>query len=268
MSLLEVRDLKIRAGARRLVHGVGFSLGAGERLGLVGESGSGKSLIAMSLVGLLAPGLRAEGSVKLDGREVVGRPERDLTPLRGSLAAVVFQDPRAALDPLMRIGAQMAAPIRRRARREGLSLDARALKAEMIAALERVAISEPERILAAFPHEVSGGQRQRVAIAMALSCRPRLLIADEPTTALDVATQAEILDLLDRRIREEGLALLFISHDLPVVARIADRVVVMRRGEAVEEGPTARVFARPEHDYTRGLIAAARRLEQALEGGS
>jgi peptide/nickel transport system ATP-binding protein len=266
MSLLSVRDLHVRARNRTLVRGIGFDLAPGERLGLVGESGSGKSLTAMSVTGLLAPGLRAEGSILLDGTQVIGQPDRRLVPLRGRIAVTVFQDPRAALDPLMRIGAQMAVPIRRRLRSEGLDHDRHRIRAEALAALDRVLVSDPDRILNAFPHEVSGGQRQRVAIAMALSCRPRLLIADEPTTALDVTTQAEVLDLLDRLVRQEGLALLFISHDLPVVARIAERVIVMRHGATVEEGPVTQVFTRPAQDYTRSLIGAARRLEGALEG--
>ncbi|OWJ80303.1 ATP-binding cassette domain-containing protein [Haematobacter genomosp. 1] len=266
MTLVQIEALTVGTARQQLVHGISFSIAPGERLGLVGESGSGKSLTAMSVVGLLPPGLRAGGSIRLGGQEVVGQPERVLNDLRGRVAAVVFQDPRSALDPLMRLGDQLALPLRRHARRSGITLDRRALRSEQLAALARVSIAEPERILAAWPHEVSGGQRQRVAIAMALACRPQLLIADEPTTALDVTTQAEVLDLIDRLVREEGLALLFISHDLPVVARITDRIVVMEKGRAVEEGPVEQVFTRPSHPYTRGLIAAARRLEAALEG--
>jgi len=268
MSLLRVQGLSVAAGNRSLVHGVSFNLAPGERLGLVGESGSGKSLTAMASVGLLAPGLRAEGSVLLDGQQVIGQPDRALVPLRGAVAAVVFQDPTAALDPLMRLGDQLAAPIRRRARREGRNLSAAALRDEQTAWLDRVAIPDPARILQAWPHQVSGGQRQRVAIAMALACGPRLLIADEPTTALDVSTQAEVLSLLDQLVRDEGLALLFISHDLPVVSRIADRVLVMRQGVVVEEGPATRVFTAPTHDYTQSLVAAARRLQAALHGAT
>ena len=265
MSLLSVNNLTVRAGARELVHGVSFDLAMGERLGLVGESGSGKSLTAMAIVGLLAPGLVAGGSVLLDGHQMIGRPDRDLVPLRGAVAAVVFQDSRAALDPLMRLGDQLAAPLRRRAEREGRRLTAASLRDEQIAWLDRVSIPDPDRILNSWPHEVSGGQRQRIAIAMALACGPRLLIADEPTTALDVSTQAEVLDLLDSLVRDEGLSLLFISHDLPVVSRIADKVLVMRHGRVVEEGPTARVFTDPQDSYTQSLVAAARRLEAALE---
>ncbi|WP_323717869.1 ABC transporter ATP-binding protein [Paracoccus aminovorans] len=266
MTLLAVENLRVSAPSRELVHGVSFALAPGERLGLVGESGSGKSLTAMAVVGLLATGLRTDGSILLDGRQVVGQPDRRIVPLRGAVASVVFQDPRAALDPLMRLGGQLAEPIRRRAAREGRSLTARALRDEQARWLDRVAIADSRRILNAYPHEVSGGQRQRIAIAMALACGPRLLIADEPTTALDVTTQAEVLDLLDDLVRAEGLALLFISHDLPVVARIADRVIVMRQGEMVEEGPAASVFSQPQHDYTKMLVGAARRLQAALTG--
>ncbi|TKW67246.1 MAG: ABC transporter ATP-binding protein [Paracoccus denitrificans] len=265
MTLLRVENLTVSAGARQLVHGVSFDLEVGERVGLVGESGSGKSLTAMAIVGLLAPGLAAGGSVLLDGQQVVGQRDRDLVPLRGGVAAVVFQDSRAALDPLMRLGDQLAAPLRRRAVREGRRLSAAGLRDEQISALQRVSIDDPVRILGSWPHEVSGGQRQRIAIAMALACGPRLLIADEPTTALDVSTQAEVLDLLDALVRAEGLSLLFISHDLPVVSRIADRVLVMRHGRVVEKGPTTRVFTDPQDSYTTDLVGAARRLEAALE---
>lgn len=266
MSLLRIDDLRIRTPRVELVHGISLSLDAGQRLGLVGESGSGKSLTAMAVVGLLARGLSASGSVLLDGQQIIGQPDRKLTALRGRVASVVFQDPRSALDPLMRLGRQLALPIQRRARREGLALDAGALRREQIGWLERVRIAEPERILQAWPHEVSGGQRQRIAIAMALACGPQLLIADEPTTALDVTTQIEVLDLLDELVQRDNLALLFISHDLPVVARITQRVIVMKKGIAVEEGPAAQVFTRPQDAYSRQLVDAARQLEAAIKG--
>ena len=264
MTLLQVEELSVHAKGQTLVEAVDLSLSPGERLGLVGESGSGKSLTALAVLGLLPPGLTASGRVHLDGRPVIGQPDRALVPLRGAVAAMVFQDPRMALDPLMRLGDQLAVPLRRRASREGRSMSRQDLRGAQVAALERVAIGNPARILDAWPHQVSGGQRQRVAIAMALACGPRLLIADEPTTALDVSTQAEVMALLDRLVRDEGLALLFISHDLPVVAGIADRVMVMARGRVVEEGPTAQVFHAPAQPYTQGLIAAARRLDAAL----
>ncbi|MCW5722032.1 MAG: ABC transporter ATP-binding protein [Devosia sp.] len=267
MSLLSIENLSIHAGGKPLVAGLSFALAQGERLGLIGESGSGKSLTALAATGLLPAGLTASGSVLLKGQQVIGTPDRQLDGLRGTAAAIVFQEPLTALDPLMRVGKQLAEPLARRARRDGRPLSPRALDAAMLEALAEVALPDPPRIARAYPHELSGGQRQRIAIAMALACRPDLLIADEPTTALDVTTQAEILTLIDRLVREKDMALLFISHDLPVVANTVSHVVVLRQGEAVEAGPVAEVFARPRHDYTKSLFAAAQRFDTALEGG-
>jgi peptide/nickel transport system ATP-binding protein len=222
----------------------------------------------MAVTGLLPANIRASGSITLAGQPVIGAPEHVLNQLRGTAAAVIFQEPLTALDPLMRVGRQIAEPLRRRAHRDGERLDAAAMHKAVLAAMADVALPDPERIARAYPHEISGGQRQRVAIAMALACRPSLLIADEPTTALDVTTQAEILRLLDRLVRDRNMALLFISHDLPVVANIVDRVVVLRQGEVVETGPVAEVFARPRHDYTQSLVAAARSFDMALGGRS
>ena len=264
--LLAIDGLTITAGATTLVSNLSFTVGAGERVGLIGESGSGKSLTALAATGLLAPALRAKGSARLAGTEVIGAPNRVLDGLRGDATAMVFQEPLTALDPTLRIGRQVAEPLRRRARRDGEDLSRKALDARMLALLEQVALPEPARIVRAYPHEISGGQRQRVAIAMALACRPKLLVADEPTTALDVTTQAEILKLLDRLVRDTGMALLFISHDLPVVAQVVERVVVLRRGVAVESGPVDAVFATPRDDYTRTLVAAAGAFDAALGG--
>jgi peptide/nickel transport system ATP-binding protein len=262
MTLLSIDNLTLTAAGQPLVHNLSLNLAPGERLGLIGESGSGKSLTALASIGLLPPAITATGSITLGDTEVLGAPERMLNRLRGTVAATVFQEPLTALDPLMRIGRQVAEPLARRARRDGASID---LNHEVTALLEAVALPDPGRIISAYPHEISGGQRQRIAIAMALACRPQLLIADEPTTALDVTTQAEILTLLDRLVRERNMALLFISHDLPVVARIVDRVVVLQRGEAVEAGAVAEIFAAPAHPYTQSLVAAARRFDAALE---
>lgn len=262
MSLLAVEGLSISAGERKLVSDLSFAMGPGERVGLIGESGSGKSLTAMAITGLLPGSLKVRGSITLAGESVIGASERRLIGLRGNAVAVVFQEPLTALDPLMRLGRQIEEPLRRRYRREGR--DAGQIRSDVLALMERVALPEPERIARAYPYEVSGGQRQRVAIAMALACRPQLLIADEPTTALDVTTQAEILKLLDALVRETGMALLFISHDLPVVANVVDRVVVLQQGVAVEQGKVRDVLGAPQHAYTQTLVAAARAFDQAL----
>lgn len=263
--LLAIQQLSVHAGGKALVSDVSFSVAVGERLGLIGESGSGKSLTALAAIGLLADGLNASGSVLLDGKEVIGARDRDLVPLRGTTAAVVFQEPLTALDPLMKIGKQVAEAVRRRARRDSRPANETAVTREVLDLLDQVALPQPERIAKSWPHEISGGQRQRAAIAMALACRPKLLIADEPTTALDVTTQAEILKLLGKLVSERDMALLFISHDLPVVANAVDRIVVLRHGRIVEQGPVATVFHHPSHEYTQSLVAAARAFDKALE---
>jgi len=262
--ILAIDNLSIHAGDKVLVSDLSFSIAPGERLGLIGESGSGKSLTALSAIGLLGDGLEARGSVLLGGKQVIGARDRDLVPLRGTIAAVVFQEPLTALDPLMTIGRQIGEAVRRRARRDGRRLDTAAVNAEVMDLIDQVALPEPRRIAGAWPHEMSGGQRQRAAIAMALACRPELLIADEPTTALDVTTQAEILALLGKLVRERGMALLFISHDLPVVAGSVDRVAVLRYGRLVEQGPVDQVFRHPTEAYTRTLVDAARAFDDAL----
>ncbi len=267
-DILDIQGLNLSADGVPLVSNLSLSISPGERVGLIGESGSGKSLTAMAATGLLPKSIDATGSVHLGGSQVIGAPDRALDQLRGTVSAVVFQEPLTALDPLMRLGRQIAEPLRRRARRDGQDLNGPALEREVIGLLEQVALPQPERIARSYPHEISGGQRQRVAIAIALACRPQLLIADEPTTALDVTTQAEIVRLLDRLVRERNMALLFISHDLPVVAGLVDRVMVLRRGETVEQGPVGKVFAAPEHDYTKSLVAAARSLDVALGGAA
>jgi peptide/nickel transport system ATP-binding protein len=261
MSVLAVTDLSVTpASGSPLVRSVSFDIAAGTRLGLIGESGSGKSLTALAATGLLPPGLTATGSVVLGGIEVVGARERMLVPLRGRVASVVFQEPLTSLDPLMRLGHQLAEPLRRHQRLAGAPL-----KRAVLEALAEVSLAEPGRIARAYPHEISGGQRQRVAIAIALACRPQLLIADEPTTALDVTVQAEVLDLLDRLVAERGMALLFISHDLAVGARMTTDVIVLRRGEAVEAGTLAALLRAPKHPYTAELVRSARALDSVLD---
>ncbi|WP_378941401.1 ATP-binding cassette domain-containing protein [Mesorhizobium sp. ANAO-SY3R2] len=264
--LLSVDGLSLRTGEKTLVSDLSFAIAPGERMGLIGESGSGKSLTAMAVTGLLPKTIVPSGSILLDGQQVVGTSDRALNSLRGSAVAVVFQEPLTALDPLMKIGRQVAGPLARRLAHEGKSPSRREIEREVLQFLDHVALPQPERIANSYPHEISGGQRQRVAIAMALACRPKLLIADEPTTALDVTTQAEILKLLDSLVRELGMALLFISHDLPVVATVVDRVTVLRNGRTVEEGPVRTVFDHPKHDYTKTLVEAARSFDDALEG--
>ncbi|MEV0690809.1 ABC transporter ATP-binding protein [Streptomyces sp. NPDC050388] len=262
MTLLDIRGLTLRtADGTTLVNDLSLSVARGERLGLIGESGSGKSLTALAALGLLPEGITATGSVELAGTQIVGAREEHLTRVRGRDAAVVFQEPLTALDPLMRAGRQVAEPLRRR------GLKGAALKKAVVDALEQVRLAEPDRIARSFPHEMSGGQRQRVALAMALACEPKLLIADEPTTALDVSVQAEMLDLIDTLVRERGMAVVFVSHDLAVVARITDRALVMRGGRAVEEGTLLDLVRSPNHPYTKALVGSARRLESALNLG-
>ncbi|MFD7816425.1 ABC transporter ATP-binding protein [Streptomyces sp. NPDC059785] len=263
MTVLDVQGLTVRtAEGTVLVDDLSLTVGRGERLGLIGESGSGKSLTTLAVLGLLPRGITATGSVELAGTQIVGASEKQLTGVRGRDAAVVFQEPLTALDPLMRAGRQIAEPLRRRRGLKGA-----ALKQAVTDALEQVRLPEPDRIARSFPHEMSGGQRQRVALAMALACDPALLIADEPTTALDVSVQAEMLDLIDTLVRERDMAVVFVSHDLAVVARITDRAVVLRAGRAVEEGPVLDLVRAPRHAYTKSLVSSAQRLESALDLG-
>jgi len=252
MSLVEVENLSVAFGPKRVVDRVSFSLDRGETLALVGESGSGKSLTALSLLQLLPHGaLNTTGRVVLDGQSMIGADERSLRRVRGGVAGMIFQEPMTSLNPLHRIGRQVAEAItlHRRVPRD-------AVRARTVAALQNAGFPDAEQRLEAFPHQLSGGQRQRVMIAMALANDPALLIADEPTTALDVTIQAQILKLLADLKAARGLALLMITHDLAIVRHFADRVAVMKDGELVEVGSSARVFAAPQHPYTRMLLAA------------
>ncbi|GAA4550377.1 ABC transporter ATP-binding protein [Amycolatopsis samaneae] len=240
--MLEVRGL----GIRDLVRDVSFEIGAGERVGLIGESGSGKSLTALSVMGLLPEELTASGSIRLDGRELLGVSEKDMSRLRGNELAMVFQEPMTALNPAMRVGRQVAEPIRI----HGTHREPRKAAEEL---LDSVGLPGTSR---AYPHQLSGGQRQRVVLAIALANNPKLLICDEPTTALDVTVQAQILGLIRTRLAERS-ALLFITHDLAVVAEVCERVLVMLDGELVEAGTTREVLTAPKHEYTRELLAAS-----------
>ncbi|MFO7856262.1 MAG: ABC transporter ATP-binding protein [Paracoccaceae bacterium] len=254
-ALLRARGLSVtfptREGPVRAVRGVDFEIRPGETLALVGESGSGKSVAALSTVGLLPDTAIVEGSVTYAGREMVGADEAALRRTRGNDVSFVFQEPMTSLNPLHTIEKQLAESL---AVHQGLS--GAPARARILDLLAKVGIRDPESRLADYPHQLSGGQRQRVMIAMALANGPDLLIADEPTTALDVTIQAQILDLLKRLQAEEGLAMLFITHDLGIVRRIADRVAVMQGGEIVETGATRALFADPRHPYTRKLLAA------------
>ncbi len=253
--IVTIRNLKVafrtNSGNLDAVRGIDLDIAKGETVAIVGESGSGKSQAVMALMGLLAANGVATGSARYGEHELIGMSARDLDRWRGSKLTMIFQEPMTSLDPLYRIGAQMAAPLRRHA-----GLTGSAARARAIDLLHLVKIRDPEHRIDAYPHELSGGQRQRIMIAMALADTPDVLIADEPTTALDVTVQAHILDLLTELKQRLGMAIVFISHDLNVVRRIADRVYVMRHGEVVEHGTTAEVFAAPRHPYTRMLVDA------------
>ncbi len=252
MTLVAVDNLSVAFGDKQVVDGVSFGLDRGETLALVGESGSGKSLTALSLLQLLPTGgTNPTGRIMLDGRAMIGANRATLREVRGTLAGMVFQEPTSSLNPLHRIGRQIAEAIRLHSAISGTESRKR-----VIAALTQAGFADAEHRLDAFPHQLSGGQRQRVMIAMALANDPALLIADEPTTALDVTIQAQILELLARLKSERQLALLLITHDLAIVRRYADRVCVMRDGRIVESGRVMDVFGAPTHPYTRMLLAA------------
>ena len=252
--LLEVRNLAthfaLNAGVLKAVDDVSFDLAAGETLGLVGESGSGKSVTGFSILGLVdPPGRIVAGSIRFEGRELVGLDPKAMRGLRGSRLAMVFQDPMTTLNPVLSIATQMRLAIAAHER-----VSRRAARERSVAVLNRVGIPEAERRIDAYPHQFSGGMRQRVAIAIALLNRPKLIICDEPTTALDVSIQAQILTEMRSLVAELGTALIWISHDLATVSSLARRILVMYAGRVVEQGPTAEVLAAPRHPYTRGLL--------------
>jgi peptide/nickel transport system ATP-binding protein len=259
MPLLEVDDLTVTLntarGPAKAVRGVSFSLDRGETLGLVGESGCGKSMTALAILGLLPEGARVSGRVGFDGRNLLDLDEKALCHVRGDRIGVVFQEPMTALNPLHSVGRQVAETL---TLHRGMT--AGAARAEAIRLLDRVGIPDAASRIDAYPHQFSGGQRQRVTIAIALACGPDLLIADEPTTALDVTIQRQILDLIAGLVEEDRMALLMVSHDLGVIAENVERMLVMYGGTIVENGSTQAVFARPSHPYTRGLFGARPRL--------
>ena len=252
MSLLRIQGLRVSVGGRDALRGIDLDIQTGETVGLVGESGSGKTMSALAVMGLLPPGARIDGSILFDGGDVVRRSEREMQRFRGRSAGIIFQEPMTALNPLLRIGDHVSEAILA----HGGTTRAAAWKTACDL-LVRVGLppdrAGPER----YPHELSGGQRQRAMIAGAIALKPRLLIADEPTTALDVTTQARILDLLQRLVREDGTSLLLISHDLGVVAGMADRIAIMREGEIVEQGPCPALLRDLRHPYSQQLIRAA-----------
>jgi peptide/nickel transport system ATP-binding protein len=267
MNMLEMTDLSVTfatdTGDVPAVRDVSLHVRPGETLALVGESGSGKSTVALAALGLLPGNARTAGRISVDQTPIAGATEAELARLRGRTASMVFQEPATALDPLTRVGRQIAEVIRNHR-----SCSAREAAAEVVTLLRRVGIPEPERRASAFPFQLSGGQRQRVVIAMAIANSPGLLVADEPTTALDVTVQADILDLLRRLAADSATGVLLVTHNMGVVADFADRVAVMLRGEIVETGPVEEVLLRPAHEYTRRLLSAVPRLAVAGEEGT
>jgi len=262
-AILSVRGLvstfRTESGVFPAVDDVSFDVAAGEVLGIVGESGSGKSVTALSILGLLPdpPGRIASGSIRFEGREIVGLPRKALQALRGPAIGMVFQEPMTSLNPVFRIGDQIIETIR--AHENIGKADARK---RAVSLLDRVGIATPERRMDDYPHQLSGGMRQRVMIAIALACSPRLLLADEPTTALDVTIQAQLLDLLRDIQRDTGMAVVIITHNMGVIAEFADRVLVMYAGRVAEQGPVDAVFTTPRHPYTIGLLGSTPRLDR------
>lgn len=272
MALLRIDNLTIRFGPVYAVRGLSLEIAPGESLGLVGESGSGKSVTALAVLRLLDPAATVEGRITFDGRDLVGLDGEAMRQLRGRDIAMIFQEPMTALNPVQPVGDQIAEAVR--VHQRGLSR--RQVRERVLDAMQAVALPDPAARYGDYPHQFSGGQRQRVLIAMAIANRPRLLIADEPTTALDVTVQAQILELLADLRERFGLAMLFISHDLAVVSRVADRVAVMRHGVLLEQAPCSAIFREPLHDYTRNLLGAVptmrtdlrQRLAQVAQGYS
>ena len=249
---LEVADLRVSIGGVELLHGISFSLAPGERLGFIGGSGSGKTLTALAVAGLLPEHASVQGSIRLGETELVGMPDAELASLRGDRIGMVFQEPKTALNPLHRLGRQMT---------EALALHYSLTRVERRAAAlrlaSRVGLKDPERMVRAYPHEVSGGQRQRAAIAAAISARPGLLLADEPTTALDVTVQKGVLRLFRELTEGDDTSLVFITHDLAVMAEVAERVLVFDGGNVIEQGTVGQILESPSHSITRALIRAA-----------
>lgn len=254
--MLEIKDLKVsfendNGKSIEVLHGLNLSIDKGQTLGIVGESGSGKSVLSLATIGLLPKTAQTKGQILFNGEDILKKTEKEMCRLRGCQIGMIFQEPMTALNPAMKVGEQIAEALkihRKISRSEA--------KAEVIRLLEMVKIPDPYRKVHSYPHEMSGGQRQRIGIAIALALQPDLLIADEPTTALDVTVQAEVLDILDELVEKLGIALIIISHDLGVIARIADRTLVMFRGDEIEQDHTQNVLRNPSNEYTRKLIEA------------
>ena len=265
MALIDVSNLSIQLqthrGPARAVRDISFQIERGQALGLIGESGCGKSITAMALMGLLPESAQVSGSALFDGHSLVGQPDRWWRTVRGNRIGMIFQEPMTALNPVQTIGHQISEPLRLH---KGIS--ARQARNDAIALLDRVGIAQPAQRYDAYPHQFSGGQRQRITIAMALACGPDLLIADEPTTALDVTIQQQILDLINSLVAERNMALLLISHDLGVISQNVDKMVVMYGGTVVESGSTEAVFEHMAHPYTRGLLAARPSMQPRVDG--
>ena len=251
MTALEISDLRVDIGETSILRGVGLALHEGQVQGLAGESGSGKTMTGLAVMGLLPAGARVSGSIRYAGQELLELPARRRNALRGAELAMVFQDPTTSLHPMLSVGAQLTDHVRHHER-----ISKAAARARAVELLDRVRVPDPAGALRRFPHQFSGGQRQRIAIAIALACSPRVLVADEPTTALDVTVQAGVLHLLRDLAREMGLAVLLVTHDLGVMSAVADRVAVMRAGEVVEDGAREQVFTAPAHPYTASLLAS------------
>lgn len=252
MNILQISNLSIHIGARRIVDDISLTVGRGERVGLIGESGSGKSLTCMAVLGLLPPRGRIEGSIRVEGQEVVDASPAELRKLRGSQVGCVFQEPQSALDPLMPIHRHLVAGLRAHGR-----LHSREAMATAVELARSVGLPDPASLVRRYPHELSGGQRQRVMIAMAMASRPSLLLADEPTTALDVTVQSRVLDLMGDLVVGAGAGSLLVTHDMAVAATRCDRIAVMQSGQIVEEGTPEQLIENPQHDYTARLIEAA-----------
>lgn len=253
MKFLEVDKLTIKFGDKTVVNNFSFELAAGDSFGIIGESGSGKTMIALAIIGLLPDSASLSGNIRLDGEELLSLGDKQMSALRGNKVSMVFQEPLTALNPLMRIGKQIAQPLKNHNR-----LSARESLARAIELCASVGLSDPEETVRAYPHQLSGGQRQRVGLAIAMACYPKLLIVDEPTTALDVTVQKEVLTTIKKLVKQHDTTLIFITHDLPVVSTMTETIAVMQSGNCVEQAPMLELFNQPQHEYSKRLVDLAR----------